>query len=79
MTYNIVLVSGVHSVIRYLHALQGGITVRLGTTCHTKLFHETDGSHTCGEHSIMYKLVQSLSCTPETNVTLCVNYTRIKN
>ena len=38
----------------------------------------TDGSYTCGEHSIMYKLVKSLSCTPETNVTLCVNYTQIK-
>lgn len=28
----------------------------------------TYGSHTCGEHSITYRLVQSLSCTPDTNV-----------
>ena len=26
----------------------------------------------------MCRLVKSLSCTPETNVTLCVNYTSIK-
>jgi len=26
----------------------------------------------------MYKLIKSLSCTPETSVTLCVNYTQIK-
>ena len=26
----------------------------------------------------MYKLVKSLSCTPDTNVTLCVNYSTIK-
>ena len=31
-----------------------------------------------GRHSIMYKLVKSPSCTLETNVTLCVNYTQIK-
>lgn len=30
------------------------------------------------ERSIMYKLVESLQCTPETNVTLCVCYTQIK-
>jgi len=33
----------------------------------------TDGSYTCGEHSTMYRLVESLCCTCETNVTLCVN------
>ena len=26
----------------------------------------------------MYKLVKSINCTPETTVTLCVNYTQIK-
>lgn len=36
----------------------------------------TDGSYAYGEHSIMYT-VQSLCCTPETNVTLGVNYTQI--
>ena len=25
----------------------------------------------CGEHSIVYREVESLPCTPETNVTLC--------
>ena len=34
----------------------------------------TDDSYTRGEHSIMHKLVKSLSCTPESNVTLCVAY-----
>ena len=33
-----------------------------------------DGSYTCTEHSIMYKLVESVvyNC----NITLCVNYTQ---
>jgi len=35
-----------------------------------------DGSYTC-EDSIDYRFVGSLCCTPETNVTLCVNYTSI--
>ena len=30
----------------------------------------------CGELSTMYNLVESLQCTPETNVTLCVTYTQ---
>ena len=38
----------------------------------------TDGSYICGEHSIRCKLVESLRCTHETNVTLCVKYTSIK-
>ena len=38
----------------------------------------TDGSRTRDEHSITYKLVKSPCCTPETNVTLYVNYTQIK-
>lgn len=28
-----------------------------------------------GEHSIVYRIVKSPSCTPETNTTLYVNYT----
>ena len=38
----------------------------------------TDGSYPCGEHSIMGRVFESLCCTHETNVTLCVNYTSIK-
>lgn len=38
----------------------------------------TDGNYTYGDYSIMYKLVTSLSYTPETNVTLCANCTQIK-
>ena len=38
----------------------------------------TDGSYTCSEHSITYRVVQSLCCTPETNVTLYVNDMSIK-
>lgn len=38
----------------------------------------TQGSYACGEQSIMYREVESLCYTPETNVTLCVNYTQIK-
>ena len=36
----------------------------------------TEGSYTSGEHSITYKFVESLCCTRETNVTLCVNCTK---
>lgn len=39
----------------------------------------TEGSRAWGEHSIPYRFVESLCCVPETNVTLCVNYTSIKN
>ena len=35
-------------------------------------------SYICVEHSIIYKVVDSLCCTPETNVTLCVNCSSIK-
>ena len=38
----------------------------------------TDSSYTCDEHSITQRLVE-LCSTPKTNVTLCVNYTSIKN
>ena len=31
-----------------------------------------------GEHWAMYKIVKSLYCTPENNITLYVNYTGIK-
>ena len=34
----------------------------------------TDGNYAFGEHSIMYTEVELLCCTPETNVTLYVNY-----
>ena len=34
-----------------------------------------DGSYIGGEHSIMYREVESLCATPETNVMFCVNYT----
>ena len=31
------------------------------------------------EHWVMYRIVESLYCTPETNITLNVNYTGIEN
>ena len=36
----------------------------------------TDGGYTCGEHSMMYRVVESLCCMPET--PLCINDTSIK-
>ena len=36
-------------------------------------------SYTCGEHSKTHRLVESLYCTLEANVTLYVNQTSIKN
>lgn len=38
----------------------------------------TEGSYPC-EHSIVYKIVKSLCCTPEIYVSLYVNYTKINN
>ena len=38
----------------------------------------TDGDYTYGEHWVMYRIVESLCCTPETTVTLCVSHTSIK-
>ena len=38
----------------------------------------TDGSHPCGEHIMIYREVESLCGTPETNITLSVNYTEVK-
>lgn len=35
-----------------------------------------DVSYTSDEHSIMYKLIDSLCCTHEINVTLYVSYTQ---
>ena len=35
----------------------------------------TDGNYThCGEHWVMYRIVESLYCTPETNTTLYVTH-----
>lgn len=38
----------------------------------------TDGSNTCGEHSITYGDTESLCCISETNVTLYVNSPSLK-
>ena len=38
----------------------------------------SDGNCICGKPSMKYTDVESLCLTPETNVTLCVNYTQIK-
>ena len=39
----------------------------------------TDGYQTCcDDHFIMYLIVRSLCCTPETNIILYINYTSIK-
>lgn len=37
----------------------------------------TDGSYISGEANITCKLEESLPGAPETNVTLCINYTQI--
>ena len=37
---------------------------------------ETEGGYPCSEHSTMYRIVESLYCTPEANVTFV--YTSIK-
>ena len=40
----------------------------------------TDGEYTYHiELRIMYRFVELLNCTPETHITLYVNYTSIKN
>ena len=38
----------------------------------------TDGSYTCGDHNIRHRLIESLCCITEINVTLCVKYKSIK-
>lgn len=41
---------------------------------------ETDGNYTYWDkHFIMYIMVKSVCCTPETNMLLDVNHTSIKN
>ena len=36
----------------------------------------TDSNYNyCGEHCIMQRIIESLCCTPETNITLYANYT----
>lgn len=38
----------------------------------------TEGNYTyCDEHFIMFIIVDSLCCTPETNILLYVNYTSL--
>ena len=37
----------------------------------------TEGAYMCGEHSKMHQELESLCCTPESNVTLCINYIQI--
>lgn len=40
----------------------------------------TVGNYTYhGGHSIMYRILESLNCTQDTNMTLCIKYTSIKN
>ena len=31
-----------------------------------------------GEHWVMYRTVESICCTDEINIALCINYTSIK-
>ena len=37
----------------------------------------TGGSYTFDKHSITYRLVELLYCTPEPNITLCASYNSI--
>lgn len=32
----------------------------------------TNGDYTYGEHSVMYRIIESVCCTAETNVTLYI-------
>lgn len=38
-----------------------------------------DSNYTCGNLSMMYRLVEPLCCTLDTNVTVCINCTKVKN
>lgn len=38
----------------------------------------TADGYACGDHSVMYRELGSLSCTPETKVALCVSCTQIR-
>lgn len=35
-------------------------------------------SHACGKHGITYRSVESICCTPKTDVKSCANYTSFK-
>ena len=37
-----------------------------------------DGGYTCGEYSILHRMIQSLCYTPRTNLILCINYISVK-
>ena len=39
----------------------------------------TDGDYHHGEQGLMHRIVESMRCTLETNLTLYVNYTSITN
>lgn len=44
------------------------------------MYVETDDDLTyCGEHCVIYRIVESLCCAPEINITLYVNYSSIKS
>ena len=38
----------------------------------------TNGSYAYDENIIVYRVFESLCCTPETKVTFCINYTQMK-
>lgn len=42
------------------------------------LFGDRLYSYTCGEHGMRHGHVESLCCPPETDVTLCINYTSMR-
>ena len=46
--------------------------------CNSDVSGQMVAIYSWGEHGIVYKLIKSLSCTPETNVTLCVTYVQKK-
>ena len=60
---------------KIIFSTNGAFKTEAGTSAHTSsvIQNLTYGGYGCGD-----KLVQSLCCIPETNVTLCINYTWIK-
>lgn len=38
----------------------------------------TGGSHTCGGRGVVYRVIKSLCCIPETKITICVHHTSLK-
>lgn len=38
----------------------------------------TDGNYTCGKLPVMYITVESLGCTPETNIISYIHYISVK-